>query len=69
MDEKDRNRILGPYKKVQQWIENTRNATQPHFDEVHKIIMKAKEKLQNQRLKEANDGGGSSTKKLSLSRM
>ncbi|XWS48937.1 hypothetical protein CRYUN_Cryun13aG0120000 [Craigia yunnanensis] len=69
LDEKDRNRILGPHKKVQQWIENTRNATQPHFDEVHKILMKAKEKLQNQRLKEANDGGGSSTKKLSLSRM
>ncbi|XP_022720234.1 glutathione S-transferase T1-like [Durio zibethinus] len=69
LDEKDRTRLLGPHKKVQQWIENTRNATQPHFDEVHKILMKVKEKLQNERSKGANDGGGSSTKKLSLSRM
>ncbi|XVF13141.1 hypothetical protein REPUB_Repub08aG0182600 [Reevesia pubescens] len=57
LEEKDRARLLGPHNKVQQWIENTRNATQPHFDEVHKILMKAKEKLQNLRLNE----GGSST--------
>ncbi|XWS38375.1 hypothetical protein CRYUN_Cryun19dG0125800 [Craigia yunnanensis] len=69
LDEKDRTRLLGPHKKVQQWIENTRNATQPHFDEVHKILMKVKEKLQNQRLKEANDVGGSGMKKLWHSRM
>ncbi|XVF52884.1 hypothetical protein PTKIN_Ptkin05aG0054300 [Pterospermum kingtungense] len=69
VDEKDRARILGPHKKVQQWIENTRIATQPHFDEVHKVLMKAKEKLQNQRLKKANGGGGSGMGKLSHSRM
>ncbi|XVF51502.1 hypothetical protein PTKIN_Ptkin04bG0190100 [Pterospermum kingtungense] len=69
LDEKDRNRLLGPHKKVQQWIENTRNATQPHFDEVHNILMRVKERLQNQRLKGANIEGGSSTKKPSVSRM
>ncbi|XWS49930.1 hypothetical protein CRYUN_Cryun12cG0045200 [Craigia yunnanensis] len=56
LDEKDRTRLLGPHNKVQQWIENTRNATQRHFDEVHKVLMKAKEKLQNQQLKETNHG-------------
>uniref|UniRef100_A0A2C9WBR6 glutathione transferase n=1 Tax=Manihot esculenta TaxID=3983 RepID=A0A2C9WBR6_MANES len=35
LDENDRNRILGPYKKVQQWIENTKNAINPQFDELH----------------------------------
>ncbi|XP_074333889.1 glutathione S-transferase T1-like [Apium graveolens] len=33
--ESDRNRILSPYKKVLQWIEDTRNATNPYFDELH----------------------------------
>ncbi|TYI53702.1 hypothetical protein E1A91_D11G023100v1 [Gossypium mustelinum] len=45
--ETDWNRLLGPYKKVQQWIENTRNATNPHFDELHKVLKELKEKLQN----------------------
>ncbi|KAI5436917.1 hypothetical protein KIW84_023154 [Lathyrus oleraceus] len=31
-DEKDHDRIIGPYKKVQEWIESTKNATKPHFD-------------------------------------
>ncbi|XP_022760027.1 glutathione S-transferase T1-like [Durio zibethinus] len=69
LDENDRTRLLGPHKKVQQWIENTRKATQPHFDEVHDILMKVKEKLQIQRLKEANYGGGSDKKKLLHPRM
>lgn len=70
LEEKDRSRLLGPHKKVQQWIENTRNATRPHFDEVHKVIFKVKEKLQNQRLKGAsNDGTESSMKKPLLSKM
>ncbi|XVF10616.1 hypothetical protein REPUB_Repub07fG0198000 [Reevesia pubescens] len=69
LDEKDRASLLGPHKKVQQWIENTRNATKPHFDEVHKILMKVKEKLNNQGLNGTNDGGESTTKKLLLSRM
>ncbi|GAB4834397.1 Glutathione S-transferase theta-1 [Ancistrocladus abbreviatus] len=37
-DEKDRSRILGPFKKVQQWVENVKNATNPHFDEVHAVL-------------------------------
>ena len=48
LDEKDRSRILGPHPKVREWIENTRNATNPHFDEFHKILFKLKETLQKQ---------------------
>ncbi|PON62849.1 S-crystallin [Parasponia andersonii] len=51
LDEKDRIRILGPHKQVQQWIENTRNATSPHFDEVHNVLFKAKARFEEQRLK------------------
>ncbi|KAK9036570.1 hypothetical protein V6N11_078565 [Hibiscus sabdariffa] len=70
LDETDRDRLLGPYKKVEQWIENTRSAANPHFDEVHKILIKAKEKRQNLRLKGANnEGGGSAMKKPWLSRI
>ncbi|KAE8683897.1 Glutathione S-transferase T1 [Hibiscus syriacus] len=70
LDEKERARLLGPHKKIQQWIEITRNATSPHFDEVHKVLMKAKEKLQNQRLKAAkNEEGGSDMKKALPSRL
>ncbi|RDX88369.1 Glutathione S-transferase T1 [Mucuna pruriens] len=48
LDGKDRDRILGPHKKVQQWIESTRNATGPHFDEVHNVLYKLKTKLSEQ---------------------
>ncbi|KAG6782771.1 glutathione S-transferase T1-like [Populus alba x Populus x berolinensis] len=48
-DETDRNRILGPHKKIQQWIEDTKSATKPHFDEVHQTLFAAKVKLQMQR--------------------
>nr|GEY14645.1 glutathione S-transferase T1-like [Tanacetum cinerariifolium] len=37
--EKDHDRILSPYKKVVQWIEDTKGATTPHFDEVHGAIL------------------------------
>ncbi|KAE8712876.1 Glutathione S-transferase T2 [Hibiscus syriacus] len=69
LDEKDRARLLGPHKKVLQWIESTRNATNPHFDEVHQVLMKVKERLQYQRLKAAKSEGGSDMKKPLLSRM
>ncbi|KAF5734820.1 putative glutathione-s-transferase theta gst [Tripterygium wilfordii] len=49
LDEKDHSRILGPHKKVQQWIEDTKNATRPHFDEVHETVFKFKTRLQKQR--------------------
>ncbi|XP_037493399.1 glutathione S-transferase T1 [Jatropha curcas] len=38
LEENDRNRLLDPYKKVQQWIENTKTATNPHFDELHGAV-------------------------------
>ncbi|KAF5206488.1 Glutathione s-transferase [Thalictrum thalictroides] len=46
LDEKELNRLLGPHKKVLQWIEDTKNATSPHFEEVHAILFKAKAKFQ-----------------------
>nr|AFK36240.1 unknown [Lotus japonicus] len=54
LDEKDRDRILGPHKKVQQWIESTKNATRPHFDEVHNVLYKLKTKLSVQQSKRAD---------------
>ncbi|KAI4326969.1 hypothetical protein L6164_019478 [Bauhinia variegata] len=53
LDEKDRSRILTPYKKVVQWIEDTRTAMNPHFAEMHNILYKAKRKFQEQRSREA----------------
>ncbi|KAK4400840.1 Glutathione S-transferase T1 [Sesamum angolense] len=44
-DEKDRDRILGKHKKVLKWIEDTKNATTPYFDEFHSLLPLAKEKL------------------------
>ncbi|XP_062147037.1 glutathione S-transferase T1 isoform X2 [Alnus glutinosa] len=69
LDEKDRSRILGPHKKVQQWIEDTRNATRPHFDEVHNVLYKAKTKFQVQRSVAANSERESSIKKVLPSKM
>ncbi|XP_065858257.1 glutathione S-transferase T1-like [Euphorbia lathyris] len=40
LEEDDRKRILGPFKKVQQWVENTKNAASPHFNEVHETIFR-----------------------------
>ncbi|XP_058732000.1 glutathione S-transferase T1 [Vicia villosa] len=45
LDQKEHDRIIGPYKKVQQWIESTKNATKPHFDEVHNVLYKLKARL------------------------
>ncbi|KAI3897696.1 hypothetical protein MKW92_037662 [Papaver armeniacum] len=45
LDDKDRRRILSPFKKVLKWIENTRIATSPHFEEAHNILFKAKSKI------------------------
>ncbi|GFZ01412.1 glutathione S-transferase THETA 1 [Actinidia rufa] len=69
VDEKSRNQILGPHKKVQRWIEDTKRATQPHFEEVHGILFKVKAKLQNQVLLGANTVTGSSTKAALHSKM
>ncbi|XP_050227954.1 glutathione S-transferase T1-like [Mercurialis annua] len=40
LDESERNRFLEPYKKIVQWIENIKNATRLHFDEVHYALYK-----------------------------
>ncbi|KAL6550002.1 hypothetical protein OROMI_020490 [Orobanche minor] len=45
VDENDRGRILGPHKRILKWIEDTRNATAPYFDEIHAIMAPVKEKL------------------------
>lgn len=45
-DEQVRERILSPHKKVLKWIEDTKNATGPHFDEIHEIVFKVREILQ-----------------------
>ncbi|KAL3499352.1 hypothetical protein ACH5RR_038445 [Cinchona calisaya] len=57
LDDEVRTRILGPHKKVIKWIDDTRNATQPHFDEMHAILFKVKKKL----LKMCSDGGSDQT--------
>ncbi|KAK4260581.1 hypothetical protein QN277_003677 [Acacia crassicarpa] len=45
VDKKIKDRLLGPHKKVQRWIESTRNATNPHFDEVHSFLIEVKAKI------------------------
>uniref|UniRef100_A0A2P2JMZ7 glutathione transferase n=1 Tax=Rhizophora mucronata TaxID=61149 RepID=A0A2P2JMZ7_RHIMU len=62
LDDEDRNRLLGPHKKVQQWIESTKKATRPHFDELHRTLYEAKEKLQKQSSVGENGGIKSSLK-------
>ncbi|KAI4367896.1 hypothetical protein MLD38_016522 [Melastoma candidum] len=59
VEEDERQRILGPYQKVQKWMESTRKATQPHFDDVHEIVFKVKTKLQ-----QIKQSGGESKRKL-----
>ncbi|CAN4127387.1 unnamed protein product [Withania somnifera] len=49
LDEKDRERIIGPYNRVLKWIDDTENAMEPHFQEVHVMLFKAKEKFHKQR--------------------
>ncbi|GMN32162.1 hypothetical protein TIFTF001_003544 [Ficus carica] len=64
LDDKDRVRILAPHKKVQQWIENTKIATSPYFDEVHNVLFKAKARYQEQRLKSWSSSGTSLKSKM-----
>ncbi|KAK9103593.1 hypothetical protein Sjap_020847 [Stephania japonica] len=45
LHEEDRKRVLGPHKKILQWIEDTRNALSPHFEDAHAILFKAKARL------------------------
>ncbi|KAJ6804377.1 glutathione S-transferase T1-like [Iris pallida] len=45
LNEKDRLRIMGPHKRISQWVENFKAATSPHFEQVHEILYKAKAKF------------------------
>ncbi|KAK4435314.1 Glutathione S-transferase T1 [Sesamum alatum] len=44
-DEEERDRILGPHKRILKWIEDTKNATAPYFDEIHSMMAPIREKL------------------------
>ncbi|KAH6804279.1 glutathione S-transferase THETA 1 [Perilla frutescens var. frutescens] len=44
-DENDRQRILGPHKKILKWIEDVKSATAPHFEEINTILHPARERL------------------------
>ncbi|GKD22820.1 glutathione S-transferase T1-like protein [Tanacetum coccineum] len=48
LSKKDRDRILSPYKKVVQWIEDTKGATTPHFDEVHGVLFNVQKRIREQ---------------------
>ena len=54
MDEKLQKLILDPYAKVRKWVEDTRKAIQPHFDEIHVAFFQMKEMI-----KKALAGAGS----------
>ncbi|KAL9231032.1 hypothetical protein vseg_006303 [Gypsophila vaccaria] len=41
LGDEEMNRLTAPYKKLQQWIENVKSATNPHFDEVHQYLFDA----------------------------
>lgn len=45
VDDKVRERIMEPHKKISQWVENFKAATSPHFEEVHELLYKAKAKF------------------------
>ncbi|XP_057525446.1 glutathione S-transferase T1-like [Amaranthus tricolor] len=38
LGDEERERMIGPYKKVQRWIADVKEATNPHFDEVHQCL-------------------------------
>ncbi|KAL3652663.1 Glutathione S-transferase theta-1 [Castilleja foliolosa] len=50
-DDNDHERILGPHERALKWIDDTKNATAPYFDEIHAILPPVKEKLKELKLK------------------
>nr|KAJ0196603.1 hypothetical protein LSAT_V11C700367650 [Lactuca sativa] len=50
LSEKDYLRILSPYKKVLQWIKDTKNATAPYFDEIHMTLFNAQKGIREHML-------------------
>ncbi|XP_073287929.1 glutathione S-transferase T1-like [Primulina huaijiensis] len=53
VEEEDRDRILGPHKRILKWIEDLKNATEPYFDELHSIISPVREKLKELKVQAA----------------
>ncbi|XP_047322202.1 glutathione S-transferase T1 [Impatiens glandulifera] len=53
VDDEDRIRILKPFTKVKKWMEDTKIATRPHFDEIHEALFKVKGILQKRRISAA----------------
>ncbi|KAK1313441.1 Glutathione S-transferase T1 [Acorus calamus] len=47
LDEKDRDRVLGPHKRILQWIEDLKTATSPHFEDIHVLLYTAKARLRD----------------------
>ncbi|KAL8138924.1 hypothetical protein V2J09_004925 [Rumex salicifolius] len=47
LDDEDRIRLLGPYKKVEQWMEDVKEATKPYFEEVHQTLYETAAKLKS----------------------
>ncbi|CAI9094031.1 OLC1v1029676C4 [Oldenlandia corymbosa var. corymbosa] len=47
VDDGARERILSPHQKILKWIDATKNATQPYFDEFHALLPQVKQTLQN----------------------
>nr|GEX56112.1 glutathione S-transferase T1-like [Tanacetum cinerariifolium] len=48
LSKKDRDQILSPYKKVVQWIEDTKGTTTPHFDEGHGVLFNVQKRIHEQ---------------------
>ncbi|XP_078427494.1 glutathione S-transferase THETA 1 isoform X2 [Wolffia australiana] len=51
LDEKIRNRVLGPFKKVNQWVQDLKEATNPHFEEIHQTLYQVKSRLAAARMR------------------
>lgn len=52
LGDSERDRILGPHEKIRSWVQNVKKATSPHFDEVHELIFKMKERMAAKRQSE-----------------
>ncbi|CAA7390925.1 unnamed protein product [Spirodela intermedia] len=48
LDETVRDRIFGPREKVRRWIQNLKDATSPHFEQVHETLYEVKERLKRE---------------------
>ncbi|KAK1436223.1 hypothetical protein QVD17_02001 [Tagetes erecta] len=48
LSEKDRHRILSPYVKVVKWVEDTKSAVAPHFDEAHELLFESQKRFREQ---------------------